>query len=124
MNDEFVENVFETVYGMSLPAFAVPGVENLFAKGQPCLMMYEEIRTVCRHLCDRLGAAEDSEFDEDRDLSKLLFCMDEMCRLVGCEMFRCGVEYQKGLLPTGRCMDPIEEDGETDSHAGVPTGSE
>ena len=102
MDEDFVCDVFDTVYGLMLPEFAVPGVEDLFGKGKPCLTIYTEVNKAYLRVCERLGIGPEFGFPpEDHDLNEILNGMDDICRVVGYAMFRYGMEYQKGIPPTG-----------------------
>ena len=95
MDERLVREIFETACGYVIPDCAVPGVENLFATGKPCQMKYREVWERSIRICEKMGIHP----DDDRDLYLLLNCMDEICWLVAREMFRYGIEYQKGQLP-------------------------
>lgn len=103
MDEDFVCDVFDTVYGLMLPEFAVPGVEDLFAKEKPGLALYIEVNKAYLRVCERLDIGPEYGFPpEDHDLNQILNGMDDICRIVGYAMFRYGMEYQKGTLPTGK----------------------
>ena len=94
MDDRFLKSVFETACGLLMPEYTVPGVENMFASGKACQLIYKEVWKKCLEICEKMGIHP----DDDIDLQFILNRMDEICWLVGCEMFRCGMEYQKGNL--------------------------
>ena len=98
MDHFVVKKIYETACGLVIPECAVPGVENLFATGKPCQLLYKEVSERCVQVCEKMGIHS----DDDQDLYLLLNSMDEICWLVAQEMFRCGMEYQKGQLPKRR----------------------
>ena len=81
-----VWKIYETVTGQVLPEYAHPIGDDLFAPGKPCEALYEQARAAGQRICHRLGAS-----DEDHDVEEIFTSMDQICRMVAFEMFRCGV---------------------------------
>ena len=61
------EDVYLTVCGEVHGAYAVPGVENAYATGSPCDLLYEEMSQAYERLRDRLGV-----IDEDPDVEIII----------------------------------------------------
>ena len=62
-DEQFIEDVYNTLEGCLVAAACVPGVENLYAEGKHCMELYAEIQDAYGRLCDRLGVQ-----DEDADV--------------------------------------------------------
>lgn len=71
-----------------LPEGAV--IEDEFAEGRECYLLYEGVYQAGRNLCERLGE------DEDSDVETILNGMEKIARLLAMKMF----EY-------GRCSYPL-----------------
>ena len=79
MKNQFIQDVYDTLQGQMSDGFEVPGVENLFALGAKCELLYREVYDAERRLEERLGV---DPYDEDVELiiNKLSNIQDEMCR--------------------------------------------
>ena len=79
MNNTFMQAVYDTLNGDMLPGQGVPGVENLFAEGSKCELLYGEVYDAERRLEERLGV---EPYDDDVELiiCKLTEIQEEMCR--------------------------------------------
>lgn len=75
------EQVYESLTCHVLEPWRMPGVENAFADGAKCMVLYGKMRDAYDRLCDRLGVV-----DEDEDVECIIRCyMDmerELCRLM------------------------------------------
>ncbi len=79
MDNQFMQDVYDTLNGDMLPGCGVPGVENLFAEGAKCELLYGEVYDAERRLEERLGI---DGYDDDVELiiRKLTDIQLEMCR--------------------------------------------
>lgn len=66
----------------SLPEGTV--VEDEFAEGKECCLLYEGVYQAGRNLCERLGE------DEDSDVETILNGMERITRLVTMKMYKYG----------------------------------
>ena len=56
-------------------------IEDEFAKGKECCLLYEGVYQAGRNLCERLGE------DEDSDVETILNGMERITRLVSLKMY-------------------------------------
>lgn len=79
MDNTFMQEVYDTLNGDMLPGDGVPGVENLFATGAKCEMLYGQVYDAERRLEERLGV---EPYDDDVELiiCKTTEIQEEMCR--------------------------------------------
>ena len=75
-------NGFLTDVMPSLPEGAV--IEDEFAEGKECCLLYEGVYKAERNLCERLGE------DEDSDVETILNSMERITRLVSMKMYEYG----------------------------------
>ena len=59
-------------------------VEDEFAEGKECCLLYESVYQAGRNLCERLGE------DEDSDVETILNGMERITRLVSLKMYEYG----------------------------------
>lgn len=59
-------------------------IEDEFAEGKECCLLYEGVYQVGRNLCERLGE------DEDSDVETILNGMERIIRLVSLKMYEYG----------------------------------
>lgn len=64
MNNITAEDVYATLTNDLIEPYQVPGVENAFAEGSPCSILYQQVYQANLHLCERL----DQETDPDVEL--------------------------------------------------------
>ncbi len=82
------EQIFEKMNGFlaegshSLPEQA--DIEDEFAEGKECCLLYEGVYQAERNLCERLGE------DEDEDVETILNGMERITRLVSLKMYEYG----------------------------------
>ena len=82
------EQIFEKMNGFlaegshSLPEQA--DIEDEFAEGKECCLLYEGVYQAGRNLCERLGG------DEDGDVETILNGMERITRLVSLKMYEYG----------------------------------
>lgn len=60
------------------------GIENEFAEGKECCLLYDGVYQAGRNLCERLGE------DEDSDVETILNGMERIARLVSMKMYEYG----------------------------------
>lgn len=60
------------------------GIEDEFAEGKECCLLYEGVYQAGRNLCERLGE------DEDEDVETILNGMERITRLVSLKMYEYG----------------------------------
>ena len=79
------ERVYETLSGLLLDEYCVPGVENAFAEGSPCATLYKDVLDAYARICERLGTEE-----EDADVEIIINAFLEMNKILRCKMFEYG----------------------------------
>ena len=60
------------------------GIDDEFAEGKECCMLYEGVYQARRNLCERLGE------DEDSDVEIILSGMERIARLLSLKMYEYG----------------------------------
>ena len=78
MNGFLAEGMFSMPEGI--------GIEDEFAEGKECCLLYEGVYQAGRNLCERLGEDE----DEDEDVEIILNGMERITRLVSLKMYEYG----------------------------------
>ena len=82
------EQIFDKMNGFlteglhSLPESCA--IEDEFAEGKECCLLYEGVYQAGRNLCERLGE------DEDSDVETILNGMERITRLVSLKMYEYG----------------------------------
>ena len=99
MQETFGERVYDTLNGLILPDYCVPGVENAFDGNRPCMQLYAEASDAYNRLCERLGVV-----DEDEDVEIIFNSFLDMNRILSLKMFYYGTvfhsaELQKAAIP-------------------------
>lgn len=92
---EYAQAVYETMTGSRLPAFRVPGVENLYEKGERCYIANKEMHQAYWRICDRLGIAD----REDEDGEEMIHAFLTMEKEIAIHMFLKGYEFGKNGCP-------------------------
>lgn len=87
MDGNFVEQVYETMWGQLTEKYAVPGVEDAFGEGSRCGRLYEQMLAAYERLCDRLGVE-----DEDPDVEIIIDALLDMDRILCFRMFEYGAK--------------------------------
>ena len=87
MNNQFAEDVYDTLWGILIPEARIEGVENAFELGTACERDYRQMLEAYERICDRLG-----EVDEDLDVEIIIHSMLRICRQIGIQMYGYG-EY-------------------------------
>lgn len=87
--NQFAEQVFDTACGFLVKEACVPGIENLFAPGKPCDLLYQEMTGVRERLAKKTGLEED-----DPDIERMIDLLMKIARMTGVEMFLYGMQYK------------------------------
>lgn len=87
MND-FVDEIYAALNGNVNPGRAIPWVENAFAEGKRCALLYEQVYEANIRLCKRLGKA-----DEDDDVELLIGNLFEIQKILCEKMFFYGYRF-------------------------------
>lgn len=87
MQEEFIEQVYDTLNGFLIGDSAVSGVENAFFDGSYCQEKYDEVFNLKILLCERLASPDDE--DIERIVGNMMDIQHELC----IKMFRLGVEF-------------------------------
>lgn len=95
MHESFPEQVYNTLNGFYRPEWNIPGVENAFQEGKPCMQLYSAARDAYSRLCDRLGV-----IDEDEDVEIIFDSFMQITKILSLKMF-----YYGSTLPN---PDPQE----------------
>lgn len=88
MERNFEGDVYATLLGQLEKGFEVPGIENLFAPGKPCMQRYSDMLDAYERLRKRLGVAEEDE-DVEIIINALLDNQEALCLA----MFRYGLLF-------------------------------
>lgn len=86
--NQFAEQVFETVCGFLVKEACIPGVENLFAPGKPCDLLYQEMAGARERLAQRTGLEED-----DTDIEGIIRPLLKISGTIGVRMYEYGAEF-------------------------------
>ena len=78
MLDTLEEMVYQTLIGEVSGAFRIPGVENAYAEGSECALLYNEVCDAYDRLRDRLGI-RDEDPDVEMILGNLLSIQHTLC---------------------------------------------
>ncbi len=85
MQKELIYNKMNGFLTDGLPSLAEGTVvEDEFAEGKECCLLYEGVYQAGRNLCERLGE------DEDSDVETILNGMERITRLVSLKMYEYG----------------------------------
>ena len=84
MNQEKINDVYETLIGVRGKNHRVPGVENAFLPGTYCAQQYAHLNACRQRLWDRLGC------EDDQDLEEILCAMESIQRELCFKMFQYG----------------------------------
>lgn len=86
------EQIFDKINGFlteenpSLPDQSL--IEDEFADGKECCLLYEGVYQAGRNLCERLGE------DEDKDVETILNGMEKITRVIAMKMYEYGSRCQ------------------------------
>lgn len=82
------ELVYESLAGLLAERYRVPGIENAFAEGAPCQLLYRDILLAYERLRQRLGAEE-----EDADIENIINSFLEIDRILCMKMYELGAKH-------------------------------
>lgn len=85
---QFMKDVYNTLGDQLEDDACVPGVENLYTEGKPCIRWYSEMLDVYGRLCDRLGMKND-----DEDVEIIINSFLSICQEVGYHMYYYGAKF-------------------------------
>lgn len=85
MHESFSEQVYNTLNGLYRPEWNIPGVENAFQEGKPCMQLYSAASDAYSRLCDRLGV-----IDEDEDVEIIFNTFMQISKILSLKMFYYG----------------------------------
>ena len=85
-NIPFAEAVYETLVGELIEKYQVPGIENMFANGSQCVLLYSQMRQAYDRLLDRLDIQ-----DEDADIEEIICILTDIQKLVALRMYEIGM---------------------------------
>ncbi len=88
MEFNFIDEVYLSLTGDLCEEYRVPGVEDLYAEGAPCDLLYAEMRGAYERLLDRLGCV-----DDDEDLDIMVRSLSSICEITGHAMYRYGKKF-------------------------------
>lgn len=88
MRDNFIEDVYETMTGMLIPEYCVPGVSDEYEPGKPCDLLYKEVYEANCRLCERLGVPAD-----DHDVETIVSNMFDIQKILCMKMYEYGVKF-------------------------------
>ncbi|MDE6640432.1 MAG: hypothetical protein K2K63_07905 [Acetatifactor sp.] len=88
------EQIYDMMNGFLVEgALSMPegtGIEDEFAEGKECCLLYDGVYQAGRNLCERLGE------DEDNDVDTILSGMERITRLLSLKMYEYG-RHEAGL---------------------------
>jgi hypothetical protein len=88
MKENFAREVYNTLNGYYGPALRVPGVENAFDVGMPCLELYGKALDAYLRICERFG-----EEEEDEDVEVIFNAFLEISEILGLKMYHYGAMF-------------------------------
>ena len=88
MKMDFTDALYQTLIGVLCQEYRVPGVEDLYAQGAPCDILYQKMWDAYERLLDRLG-----RIDDDEDLDIIVDTMTTICKETSYAMYRCGEKF-------------------------------
>ena len=88
MNPYYIDIVYDLLNGTRIRQPNDPIVENLFAEGRECELLYSQVYDANIRLCQRLGV------EEDADVEIIINSLLRICELTGKRMYRYGAEFE------------------------------
>ncbi len=88
MQNNFIEDVYETMIGVRKKEYCVPGISNEYEPGNPCTLLYQEVYEANRRLCQRLGISAD-----DHDVETIVSNMFDIQKLLCMKMYEYGAKF-------------------------------
>ena len=90
MNQEWIDDIYETMIGVRQEKYRVPGVENAFGAESHCARQYEHLLACRQRLWERLGQ------EDDEDLEEILMATESIQRELCRKMFEYGCRFGNG----------------------------
>ena len=87
MNDKEVDVIYELLNGTRIRQSGDPEIENMFADGSACEILYDQVYRANLRLCQRLGVVEDADVETIIDS---LLCI---CEQIGKRMYHYGAAF-------------------------------
>ena len=88
MKEKTVDIVYDLLIGTRIRQMDDPIVENLFAEGRECELLYSKVYDANIRLCQRLGV------EEDLDVEIIIRSLLKICDLTAKRMYRYGAELE------------------------------
>ena len=85
MDNRYTEAVYQTLTGQLLPEYQIPGIENTFAPGSKCAILYQRIYNAKLRLCQRLGVT-----DDDADIEDIANAYEDIMEYLCAKMYAYG----------------------------------
>lgn len=90
------EQIYDMMNGFLVEgAISMPegvAIEDEFAEGKECCLLYEGVYQAKQNLCERLGE------DEDRDVEAILSGMERIARLLSMKMYDYGRQKARAAI--------------------------
>ena len=86
------EEVYRTLCGLYSKGLGIPGVENAYAPGEQCMILYGEAYDAYQRICDKLGVV-----DEDPDMEIIFNNFLEIEEIMGIKMYHYGARFGEDL---------------------------
>ena len=88
MDIDYIDAIYDSLIGESIPSEGDIIVENLFAEGKICGELYDAVYQANRRLCERLSV------QEDHDVEAIIDALLTISRELGRKMFIYGTMHQ------------------------------
>lgn len=95
MQEDFAKQVYNTLNGYYVPSFCVPGVENAFASGKPCMVLYGEALDAYQRIYSRLGTGEENE-----DVEVIMNALLDISEILGLKTYHYGAMFGEEVKAT------------------------
>ena len=94
------EEVYRTLCGLYSKGVGVPGVENAYAAGKQCMILYGEAYDAYQRVCDKLGVV-----DDDPDMEIIFNNFLEIEEIMGIQMYHYGAQFGEESDPEDNHID-------------------
>lgn len=89
MQNSFIQDVYGTLWGLTVEDAQIPGVENLFEEGMPCAVNYGKMLAAYERLLRRLGCAG----TEDPDVEIIMNTLMDITDGLSYKMYEYGAQF-------------------------------
>ena len=89
MKDTMAQQIYDALTGVLCKEHQIPGVENAFAEGTPCAMLYRRVLEAYERLWRRLNVQ-----DEDEDAEIMINALWEISHILGIKMYEYGIDQK------------------------------